>query len=77
MQPEPGDELVIDGDQSGRGARVGTILDVRDTTATPVTWSTGWRAITTRWYPRGLACTSGTGSTTGGQHVIQREPVDD
>ena len=29
MEPEPGDELVIDADESGRGVRIGTILAVR------------------------------------------------
>ncbi len=29
MEPEPGDELVVDSDETGRGARVGRILDVR------------------------------------------------
>lgn len=30
MQTEPGDELVVEADQNGHAARVGTILAVRD-----------------------------------------------
>jgi Domain of unknown function (DUF1918) len=30
MEPEAGDELIVEADDSGRGARVGTILAVND-----------------------------------------------
>jgi Domain of unknown function (DUF1918) len=41
MEPEPGDDLVVGADRSGGGARVGTILAVRD--------SNGHRAYLVHW----------------------------
>ena len=53
MEPEPGDELVIDGDEKGRGARVGTILALRGGNGHPVYlvhWVTGdYDALVSPW----------------------------
>lgn len=53
MEPEPGDELVVDADQSGGGARVGTILDVRGGNGHPaylVHWVAGdYDALVSMW----------------------------
>lgn len=44
MEPAPGDELIVEGDEHGRGARVATILAPYDNDGRPgylVHWVTG------------------------------------
>jgi Domain of unknown function (DUF1918) len=53
MQPEPGDELVVERDDSGHSERVGTILAVRDNNGRPtflVHWVAGdYDALVSPW----------------------------
>ena len=53
MEPEAGDELIIDGDETGRGQRVGIILAVRDDGGRPaylVHWVAGdYDALVSPW----------------------------
>lgn len=53
MEPEPGDELVVEPDETGRGGRVGTILAVRGTAGHStflVHWVTGdYDALVSPW----------------------------
>jgi Domain of unknown function (DUF1918) len=53
MEAEPGDELVVEADRSGAGARVGTILAVRGSNGHPaylVHWVAGdYDALISPW----------------------------
>ncbi|HTZ92531.1 MAG TPA: DUF1918 domain-containing protein [Streptosporangiaceae bacterium] len=53
MNPEPGDELVVEADASGRSARVGTIVAVRENNGRPaylVHWVVGdYDALVSPW----------------------------
>lgn len=54
MKPEPGDELVVDGDATGHGRRVGTIIAVHEIGGHPaylVHWVAGdYDALVTPWH---------------------------
>jgi hypothetical protein len=53
MEPEPGDELLVEADPSGTGARVGTILAIRVSNGHPaylVHWVAGdYDALISPW----------------------------